>query len=81
MANTIIALQSPHARWFDEDGRPTPETFRLMRDLASFRTAFRAQGYGAVTGSVSRAAFNTGTITHADLAQVVGALVTDWNGF
>ncbi|MCQ8806152.1 phage tail protein, partial [Escherichia coli] len=35
----------------------------------------RRTGWGSPTGTVSRAAFNSGTITHEDLAKVVAALI------
>ncbi|EFH9372948.1 TPA: phage head-binding domain-containing protein [Escherichia coli] len=37
----------------------------------------RRTGWGSPTGTVSRAAFNSGTITHEDLAKVVAALIQD----
>ena len=37
----------------------------------------RRTGWGSPTGAVSRAAFNSGTITHEQLAQVVAALIQD----
>jgi hypothetical protein len=37
----------------------------------------RQTGWGAATGTLSRAAFNTGSISTATVAQVLGALITD----
>ncbi len=37
----------------------------------------RQSGWGAVTGTLSRSAFNTGSISTGTLAQVVGALISD----
>jgi len=37
----------------------------------------RKTGWGSPTGTTSRAAFNSGTITHEDLAKVVAALIQD----
>jgi hypothetical protein len=40
-------------------------------------TTFRQTGWGAPTGTLSRAALNTGTATLATVAQTLGALITD----
>lgn len=37
----------------------------------------RVTGWGAVTGAISRSAFDAGTATAAQVAQTVGALITD----
>ena len=37
----------------------------------------RRTGWGSPSGTTSRAAFNSGTITHEDLAKVVAALIQD----
>lgn len=49
----------------------TPDRLMLQIPIVS------PNAYGAVSGTLSRAAFDTGTINHATLAQVVGAMITD----
>lgn len=65
-------LPSPHASIVDDQGRPTPEFYRLLQALLT-----PSEGWTTATGTASRATFATGSVTTEQLAQRVKALLDD----
>jgi hypothetical protein len=62
--------------YFGKDAGTGASGIGLWGKAAAFNTAPQ-RTYGAVTGALSRAAFNTGTVTLVDLAAIVGQLIED----
>lgn len=67
-----IAPVTPQARIVDENGRPTPEFYRFLLSLIA-----PIETVAAATGTATRTAFDTTTVTTAQLAERFKALVDD----
>lgn len=68
-------MSAPNTKqvYVDQNGRLTPEGYRLLADMHRET----ATGWVAPTGTASRATFDTATVTTAQLAERVKALVDD----
>lgn len=66
--------------WYTSTQRPLWKGYATSSGIAwafGSATPTTDQTYGAISGSLSRAAWNTGTVTLATLAQIVAAIQTD----
>lgn len=65
-------LPSPQSRIIDENGFPTPEFYRFFQALITSSSTLATP-----TGTATRTAFDTATVTTEQLAQRFKALVED----
>jgi hypothetical protein len=72
----LVAGDGTVLAYFGQDAGTGASGIGLWGKAAAFNTAPQ-RTYGAVTGALSRAAFNTGTVTLVDLAAIVGQLIED----
>ena len=68
-------MSAPNTKqvYVDQNGRLTPEGYRLLADMHPRH----GDGMGCPTGTASRATFDTATVTTAQLAERVKALIDD----
>ncbi len=65
-------IPNPSTPLLNQDGTMSQEWYRFFSDVVRPIT-----GWGVVTGALDRSSFDTGVIGHAQLAQIVGTLLTD----
>ncbi len=64
-------------QFFNDALRVLSENNANIATLLAFYNALPATGWGTVSGALDKSSFNTGVIGHTQLAQEVGALLTD----